>query len=699
MTIRAVPQNERKRFRAAGQVIVPPTRGGVRDGAAAAPAPDMAADEAMTLVPESWDPNTRQIDVVLSTGADVLRYDWWTDREYIERLSLAPEHVRLDFLNSGRAPWLRSHNTYSLDAVLGAIMPGTVRLEGEDKRGKGGENTARLIARVQLSDTPEDASVVRKIGTGLIRGVSIGYEVNEELITQGVERNDPETRTATNWSGHEGSSVSLGADSDAGTRSRTDNPTPAREPAQRQEPTMTIATKPEPSATLDDAAIRAAARNEEKQRQAHIRQAATALKLTDGQAQEAIDGDLTVETARTKFFELAAQRDKATNISPARTEVADDAADKMARGIENAIMHRARPGKGRDGKPLVVLTDEGQHYRHMSLLDLARDYLESNGIKTRGMTGDQIATKALKHQRAFESTADFPNILAAVVGKVLRNAYGLAPITFKEWTRQAPSLPNFKKRYAVQLGQASALEKIPQGGEFKRGSIIDGAESYGLETYGKMIGISRRTIIDDDMGALTRLPERLAAAAARLENLLVWNLLLSNPRMADGKELFHEDRNNTVTDGGLPPGTGDDFQEQLSAMRSLLTHQVDIDGTTLLNLQPAFLLVPDRRLLAFESALKSPYFPNSTAAVIPESQRKLTIVSDPLMDRVSDKQWYEVADPSQIDGIEWAYLEGQEGPSIDSEIDFDTDGMNLKVRHDFAAGVVDFRGFARNAGE
>ncbi len=707
MTLRAVPQNQRTRYRSTF------VSGGVRDvrrakrdageaGDAEGERLDIASDAAIGIVPESWDPNTRQIDVILSTGADVLRYDWWTDREYVERLSLETDHVDLEFLRSGKAPWLRMHRSWDLDAQFGVILPNTAQIVGEDKRASGGENTAQILVRVQLSDAPEDAGVVRKVATGIIRGVSTAYDVSEELVTPPAERGMPELRTATKWAPFEGSSVVLGADSAAGTRSRSDNPdnpTPAVPPAPRQEPTMTIAKHPETGTTLDEAAVRAAARNEEKSRQAGIRQAAKALTLTDGQTQEAIDADLSVEGARDKFFALAAERDNARKISPSHIEVTDDAADKMARGIENAILHRARPGKGRDGKPLVELTDEGRHFRHMSLLDLARDFLETNGVKTRGMSGDEIARRALKFKRGFESTVDFPNIMAAVTGKVLRQAYGLAPITFKEWTRQAPSLPNFKKRFAVQLGQASALEKIPAGGEFRRGSIIDGAESYGLDTYGKMIGIGRRTIIDDDMGALTRLPERLASAAARLENLIVWTLLLSNPRMADGKELFHEDRLNTITDGGLPPGSDDDFAEQLSAMRSLLTKQTDLDGTTILNLQPMFLLVPDRRLLAFESALKSPYFPNSTALVIPESQRKLVIVSDPIMDTYSDKQWYEVADTNQIDGIEWAYLEGQEGPAIDSEIDFDTDGMNLKVRHDFAAGAVDFRGFARNSGE
>ena len=48
--------------------------------------------------------------------------------------------------------------------------------------------------------------------------------------------------------------------------------------------------------------------------------------------------------------------------------------------------------------------------------------------------------------------------------------------------------------------------------------------------------------------------------------------------------------------------------------------------------------------------------------------------------------------------LEYAYLSGNEGPTTTTEWGFDTDGMKLKVVHDFGAGFVDFRGTAKGAG-
>ena len=692
MSIRTVPAEQRRRFRA-----TPGASSCARHRAAPGGAPtaeddeedrgDAAADDAIGLVPESWDADKREIDVILSTGADVLRQDWWTGESWIERLSLDPAHVRLDFLNSGKAPWLRVHNSRSLDAVLGVIMPGSARIEGEDKRAEGGENTARLLVRVRLSDTPGDAEIVRKIGTGLIRGVSTGYDTAAEDVRKASADNALELRVATDWTPFEGSSVPLGADSAAGVRSRSNMPAP---PA-RQEPTMPIATNPATGGQLDEAAIRAKAAADERERAKAIRQAGTVTGATAAQVDALIDEGVSTDAARARLIELAAQRDAATRVATHQRgpEVVDDEADKRRRGIENALLHRAQPGR-------VQLTEEGRRFRGRSLLEIARMVLEGDGVRTDGMTPMELAGKAL-HQRGggYLGTSDFPNILADVPRKVLRNAYAEAPSTYRAWANQV-TLPDFRKKYAIQLGAAPNLEKIPESGEFKRGSIVDGAESYGLETYGKIIAVTRKLLINDDLGALTRLPQRMALAAARLENVIMYRLLTDNGNLADGVAIFHANHKNIV-DVGSGGGFGDDTQ--LAKMRSLFTKQVDLDGATRLNLPMSIVLVPDKLFTSAEKLIKGQINPATTANVVSQFARNLELVTDPLLDDVSEKQWYTFANPAAADGFEFAFLEGEAGPAIDSEMDFDTDGMLLRVRHDFGGGCVDHRGVARNAGE
>jgi hypothetical protein len=72
--------------------------------------------------------DARTIDLIFSTGAAVDRFDWMTGKRYREVLSMEPKHIRLDRLNSG-APLLDSHSAYSITDQLGAVVPGSARIE------------------------------------------------------------------------------------------------------------------------------------------------------------------------------------------------------------------------------------------------------------------------------------------------------------------------------------------------------------------------------------------------------------------------------------------------------------------------------------------------------------------------------------------------------------------------------------------
>ena len=69
---------------------------------------------------EKDDDRTRTVELFWTTGAGVVRTDE-SGQQYLEVLSLDPSAVRLDRLNSGRAPLLNSHSQDALDSVLGVV--------------------------------------------------------------------------------------------------------------------------------------------------------------------------------------------------------------------------------------------------------------------------------------------------------------------------------------------------------------------------------------------------------------------------------------------------------------------------------------------------------------------------------------------------------------------------------------------------
>ncbi len=77
---------------------------------------------------------------------------------------------------------------------------------------------------------------------------------------------------------------------------------------------------------------------------------------------------------------------------------------------------------------------------------------------------------------------------------------------------------------------------------------------------------------------------------------------------------------------------------------------------------------------------------------------KLTLIVDPRLDAKSTTRWYVSSDPAQVPSIEYAYLSGAEGVQVETRAGFEVDGVQIRARLDFGAGVLDFRGIYANPG-
>lgn len=160
---------------------------------------------AAELSASSFDPADNTIEVIFTTGATIKRRSW-LEGPYDEELVVSANSVRLERLNSG-APFLDSHNQWSLKDIIGSCVPGSARIEA----GKG-------LARIKLSSAPSDADNVAKIKEGVIRNVSVGY------ISHVIEKQERDGRPplwrVTDWEPYEISAVP--APADAGCHIRSD---------------------------------------------------------------------------------------------------------------------------------------------------------------------------------------------------------------------------------------------------------------------------------------------------------------------------------------------------------------------------------------------------------------------------------------------------------------------------------------------
>lgn len=402
-----------------------------------------------------------------------------------------------------------------------------------------------------------------------------------------------------------------------------------------------------------------------------IRSLAQRVRLSDTETNAIISKNLgSMEKAREAILEVVAERDKKGMPSNFVTVNHDSS------------LLRADIAKGLEAKAGLIDIKEANDFTQMSLVEIARMCLQNAGMNVSGMNNNAIATKAM------HTTSDFPNILADVANKSLRAGYDAYPRTFLPFTRRV-SANDFKAINRMQLGEAPALEKVNEKGEFKHGTMGDGKERYNLETYGKIISLTRKTIINDDLDAFTRVPQSFGDAAADLENSVVWGLIINNVKMSDNKALFHADHKNLGTAGAPSDIT-------LSEARRMLRTQKALNGERNLNLRAQFALVPAALETAFQKLLTA-IMANDTDNVN-VFQNSMELIVEPLLDDASEDAWYLAAAPNRIDTIEYAYLTGEEGVYIETQQGFEVDGVQIKAVLDFGAGAIDFRGLLKNAG-
>ncbi len=435
---------------------------------------------------------------------------------------------------------------------------------------------------------------------------------------------------------------------------------------------MTDTTTREAADTAPTTETRAAAN-------AEIRSIARIAGLDQSWIDRQIDGGADPDTARRAAFEALAKRSAPSiRTEQVRVEMGESQDDPAlrARQMGEALYARINPRH--------ELSEPARRYAYSTPVDMAKELLTLRGESTMALSSASLVTRAL------HTTSDFPIILGDTVGRVLRDAYQAAPSGIRRLGRQTTAR-DFRAVNKIMLGEAPLLEKLNEHGEIKAGTMAEARKAYKVETWARKIGIPRQVLVNDDLGAFADLARRMGQAAAETEARILVTLLEAGsgngPTMSDGKTLFHADHGNKA-------GTGAAISDAtLSAARLALRTQKGIEDRTI-RVTPRNLLVPPALETTAEKWLAS--IAPATAADVNPFSGSLSLVVEPRLS--SATRWYVTADPSEIDGLEFAYLSGAEGPQVESRSGWDVDGVEIQVIRDFGAGFIDHRGWFMNAG-
>jgi hypothetical protein len=719
------------------------------------------------VVPSTANADAGTIDVVWYSGAMVPRIDRSTGEPYMLRLAM--EGCRMDRLNSG-APVFDTHFTGDDFKSLMAGKVGTRAQVGVVQRAWPNGNKGMATLKFDLGDPDgadmfrkASTGILQNLSFGTFIYEREKTDMQAEGMAGGkapsLNNQQVDMFKATDWEPFEISPCTVPADfnscflsaqpngemavfgaPDAAAMDAIRAISPLKEKAAMAETTQQGTGAADAARVLNEQAL-TAAREEaviaERLRVSEI----TSMGVTAGKhgVDQAVISDciakgVSVDQARKDVFAALDAKGKTAadgTVIKIRTEVGTaggaDLVQKRLECMQASMLLRAdsrfflnrHPVTGEflagcGEKQNADALDMAREYRNFKLIDMAKEYLQLRGIEPRGWDSTRIAEVAL-HAPArdaeffdgggAESTTDFPAILANVANKTLRQGYESYPRTFEPFSRQMTA-KDFKPVNRVMLSDAPSLQQLNEKGEYHRAQLTDSNIVYALNTFGEIVALTRKVIINDDLQAFTRVPALLGVAAARLESDIVWNIIINNPVAkyagdAAATALFAAGHNNLLTGTASsidPTVAGALALGALGLGRGELRRQKGIQGTPL-NLTPRFIAVPT----TLETYMLQVVFPIDIASsdatkVVPQWVRSLVPIVEPRLDAASATAWYLFADPAQIDTVEYCYLEGQQGVYIETKQGFEVDGIEIKARMDFGAAAIDYRGMQKNAG-
>jgi len=294
------------------------------------------------------------------------------------------------------------------------------------------------------------------------------------------------------------------------------------------------------------------------------------------------------------------------------------------------------------------------------------------------------------------SSIDVGGILSNVANKFLLEGFFSVERVWRNICA-VRNVQDFKTVTSYRLIGRDQYEIVAPGGELKHGTL--GEESYTnkADTYGLMLSIDRRDIINDDLGAITTVPRKLGRGSGLKINDVFWGTFLNNAAF------FAAGNNNYLTGADTVLGI-----DGLSKAEKAFMDQVDADGKPI-GIMPAILLVPTALSAMCTMLFKSLEIRDTTAStkypVANPHQGKFRAevsryLSNSSYTGNSEKAWYLLADPNDLPVIEVAFLNGQESPTIETaEADFNVLGVQMRGYHDFGCALQDTRAGIRSKGE
>lgn len=336
--------------------------------------------------------------------------------------------------------------------------------------------------------------------------------------------------------------------------------------------------------------------------------------------------------------------------------------------------------RGRIGlKQLFIMAARANGYRHDNFdvtIDVQRAAFGMNGPRSIQASGF--------------STVSLSTILSNTANKFLREGWNSVDQTALRIAAIRP-VSDFKQVSTVSLTGALEFEKVGQDGQIKHGEIDEVTYTNQADTYARMLAITRKDIINDDLGALTVTPRKLGRGGMLKLNDIFWTEFLG----LVGASFFASGNSN------INEGVATMTVAGLDATYVIFKNQTDPDSKPL-GVEPAIILCPTalegaaRRLMTSEKLIDG-----SSTALGGDTNiwnGRFRVESSPYISNSSytgytSVGWWLLADPGVMPVIEIAALNGRVEPVVETaDADFNVLGVQMRGYSDIGVNDQEYRG-------
>jgi len=308
---------------------------------------------------------------------------------------------------------------------------------------------------------------------------------------------------------------------------------------------------------------------------------------------------------------------------------------------------------------------------HKSRRDISLSGVIVQAARANGYTGSDRLNDG--NMRAVITAAfashQIADLLSAVVNKFLLNGFNSVESVWQQISA-IRSVNDFKAINQFRLNGDFKFKKVGNGGELKTAVATDYKRSLAADTWGITTQITRQDMYNDDLNALSMIPQRMGRGSALALNETIWTEFLSS------NDTYYQ--KVTAAAGNALSLAG--LKTAATAFRKL----TDPDGNPL-GIAPRILLVPPELELTAAELMTSSLLISGNTTAAPNANvlqgRYRVVVSNYL---TSATTWWLLADGADLPAMDVVFLNGQQAPTVENVMP-DADKLGVTVR-----GYMDF---------